>query len=105
MCAMVQATAGSATARARIKKEGLVQAGNLKNMSLSEHGFLFDPVTGLTYTLNKVGILIFKQLENNKTVQEIVNILTDKYDITKEQAAEDVNEFIFQLKEYDLLQE
>lgn len=76
---------------------------SFKNMSFSEQGFLFDQVTGLTYTLNKTGALIFKYLQEDKPIQEIVDILYEKYNILKDDLSDDVNEFILQMKEYGLL--
>ena len=55
--------------------------------------------------LNEVGAFIFKLLQDNDlSVDEIVNKVLDEYEIDKETATKDVEEFILGLKKRNILE-
>ena len=51
------------------------------NIAISESGFLFDPTTGESFTFNPIGLEIFNYLREEKSLDEIKEIMTEKYDI------------------------
>ena len=53
--------------------------------------------------LNHVGAFIWKCLENDTTVNEVINKVVNEYGIDKELAEKDVNSFINKLVEAKLL--
>lgn len=55
-------------------------------------------------TLNKSGKFLFESLKENKTVEELVNLLVNKYDISEDIAKSDVLAFINILKANNLLE-
>lgn len=71
----------------------------IKNLALSETGFLFDPATGNTYTLNESAVFILKALKDGKTPTDIAGALTAEFEVNAAQAHEDVSDAILQLKE------
>lgn len=71
----------------------------IKNLALSETGFLFDPATGNTYTLNESAVFILKALKEGKSPAVIAGDLTAEYEVSEVQASEDVSDAILQLKE------
>lgn len=52
------------------------------------------------YTLNETGAFIWEQIDGKKSVEEIINILIDKYEIDGETATRDVMAFINNLGRY-----
>lgn len=48
--------------------------------------------------LNYVGSRIFELSDGTHTIAEIVNIITEEYDVTAEEALEDVTAFIQQME-------
>ena len=52
-----------------------------KNIALSNTGFVFNPTTGDSYTINQVGQEILGYLGDNKSVDEITSLMTSLYDI------------------------
>ena len=58
--------------------------------------------TGIV-TLNSSGKLLFEALKNDKTTNDLVILLTEKYEVTNEQALKDVNAFLEILKKHNLL--
>ena len=71
----------------------------IKNLALSETGFLFDPATGNTYTLNESAVFILKALKEGKSHTDIAGALNAEFDVSAQQAHEDGSVAILQLKE------
>lgn len=70
---------------------------------------LVVPVGALTVdfrciiTLNDTGAYLWKQLLQERSEAEMVQLLLEEYDVTAERATEDVTMFIEQLRKADLL--
>ncbi len=54
-------------------------------------------------TLNDTGAYLWKQLQQERSETELVQLLLEEYDVTAERAQEDVAAFIDDLKKADLL--
>ena len=54
--------------------------------------------------LNNSGKYLWNLLKEEKTIDQLVNALMDKYEVTKENAIKDVNEFISVLKKHNFLE-
>ena len=50
-------------------------------------------------TLNATGAYLWDLMENDQTVTSLVEALLDRYDVSKEQAEEDVKSFLAKLEE------
>ena len=55
-------------------------------------------------TLNETGSFLWSILEKGCEQDELVNALLDEYDVTREQAEADVNEFLNKLRNIDCLE-
>jgi hypothetical protein len=58
---------------------------------------------GSIYNLNEVGAFIWEQLDGQKTLRDINEMLTDEFDIPEGESEEDIIEFVNQLKEIDAI--
>jgi len=76
----------------------------LNQLAINDEGFVFDPTTGESFTVNKTGLLILQQLKNNQTNEEIISALTEAFDGVTENAERDVYDFVAHLKTFRLLQ-
>lgn len=56
-------------------------------------------------TLNKTGKFLWEQLQNDVTVDALVNAMLNKYDVTKEVATQDILEFLEVLRKHQILVE
>ncbi len=72
------------------------------NIAVSENGFVFDPNTGESYSLNPIGTEILNMLKEKKSKQEIIDLLTEKYDSDKLSIEKSLNEFYSFLQSYKL---
>jgi hypothetical protein len=75
-----------------------------KNIATSEAGFIFNPATGDSFSANNVGSEIITLLKENKSQQEISEWVSLKYEVEKIQFEKDMDDFISQLNDYNLLE-
>ncbi len=74
-----------------------------KNIASSEAGFIFNPSTGDSFSVNSIGAEILNMLKINKTQEEIYDYITVKYEVEKIQLEKDMDDFVSLLTEYNLL--
>ena len=75
-----------------------------KNIAVSETGFMFNPNTGDSYSLNKTGKEIITMLKVGKSEEEIKNELTEKYDTEKGVFENDFYDFLNMLRNMNLIE-
>jgi len=75
----------------------------LKDLAISESGFLFDPYSGATFTLNNTGKFILQLLMDGKVIEEIESALKKKFEVGDEDLRNDIYEFVNLLKENHFL--
>jgi PqqD family protein of HPr-rel-A system len=66
----------------------------LDSLALNNQGFVFDPATGNSFTLNPSGMLLVKGLREGLDQGDLATRLADAYAIPPEQARSDVADFI-----------
>lgn len=74
-----------------------------KNIATSEAGLIFNPGTGDSFSVNSIGNEILILLKENRSRNEIIDVFSSKYDADKNQLERDLDDFIEQLTEYNLL--
>lgn len=74
----------------------------LKNLAISETGFIFDPGSGNTFVVNETGLLILKALQTEKSDDQIFKKIFYEYEIDNEQLMRDFSSFKIQMKELGL---
>lgn len=67
----------------------------LRRLALSDSGFVFDPLSGASYTVNGSGLALLRilQEEGSGDVAEVVAELRDLFDVDAATAEQDVLEF------------
>lgn len=75
-----------------------------KNIASSESGFLFNPATGDSFSANPVAADILQMMKENKSETEIQKELMEKYQVDKTQLSKDLNDFMIQLRDNNLLE-
>ena len=76
-----------------------------KNIAVSETGFVFNPTTGDSYSMNQVGQEILGYLGDGKSPTEITSLMTGIYDIDPTSFEKYFYDFISMLKQFELLDE
>lgn len=75
------------------------------DLFFDERGFIFDPDTGATYSLNRTGAFIFKHLRKGASAAELVRLLAASFDVNPKTARADVRDITQQLQALGLLSE
>ncbi len=76
-----------------------------RNIATSEAGFIFNPASGDSFSSNPIGSEILTQLKEDKSRQEIIEVIASRYDVEKNQFERDLEDFMSQLRDYNLLDE
>ncbi|MCP4662868.1 MAG: HPr-rel-A system PqqD family peptide chaperone [bacterium] len=75
-----------------------------RDLALSESGFLFDPRTGSTYSLNPTGTLLLRDLIDGISPDRLIERLLATFRVDSETAARDVERFLFRLRGLGLME-
>ncbi len=76
----------------------------LQRLAISDEGFIFDPETGNSYTVNTTALEILKMLKEGLSKEEILTELINQFDVEKEEAERDLIDFLEQLKVFEILE-
>lgn len=76
---------------------------NLSHLALSDDGFLFDPSSGHTYTLNSVGTFILKKMIQEYSFDQIITAMMKEYDASEDILSRDVEQFYHFLSEQGII--
>ncbi|MCF8341020.1 MAG: PqqD family protein [Chitinophagaceae bacterium] len=75
-----------------------------KNIATSESGFIFNPSTGDSFSANPLANEIIQSLKEGQSIQKIKASITDRYDVDIFQLEKDLDNFVLQLREANLLE-
>jgi len=76
-----------------------------QSIAISENGFIFNPITGDTFTLNDSGFQILRMLKSGKSQNEIKDKLLSEYEVDELVLERYLQDFISDLKRNSLLLE
>jgi len=74
-----------------------------KNIAISESGFVFDPSSGESFSLNPVGMEILELIGKNQKFEEISVRIQEKYEIEALSFEKYYFDFINSLKHFNLI--
>jgi hypothetical protein len=75
------------------------------NIAISDSGFVFNPASGESFTVNTVGIELFNYIKEGKSYDEIRDLVLDKYDTNEATFDKDYQDFVAILEFNHLLEE
>mgnify|MGYP001225466030 CR=1 FL=1 len=75
-----------------------------KNIAINDEGFLFNPSTGDSFSTNPIGAELINLLKKNVSMEEIVEIICQKYDVDRLLFERDLEDFTIQLKDFNILE-
>ena len=78
--------------------------GKLERLAINDEGFIFDPETGNSFTVNRTGLFVIKLLKEGKNEEEIVKALTEEFETDEDEAKRDLVDFLEQLRLYGLVE-
>ena len=78
--------------------------GKLERLAINDEGFIFDPETGNSFTVNRTGLFVIKLHKEGKNEEEIVKALTEEFETDEDEAKRDLVDFLEQLRLYGLVE-
>ncbi len=66
----------------------------LKDLAVSETGFVFDPYSGATFSLNASALCLLRGLKEGLEREELVDRLEELFDVTDADLSRDIDEFL-----------
>jgi hypothetical protein len=75
------------------------------NIALSENGFVFNPSSGDSFTLNNTGKEVLMLIKEGKSIEQISVMMIEKYDVDKVTLERYLSDFVNDLSINNLLEE
>ena len=76
----------------------------LKDLAISESGFIFDPYSGATFSVNSSGVEIIEGLRDGLGRDALAERLADAFEIGEfDDPTRDVDEFVGMLRQYGIV--
>lgn len=72
------------------------------SIAISENGYVFNPETGESFTINPVGHIILDMLSEGKSYEEIRGDIMSRYDVDDATFEKDFQDFTNVLKQYQI---
>lgn len=77
----------------------------LADLAISDSGFVFDPWSGSTFSLNPTGLAVLRHLKDGKRGDALLAALREQFDLRDGDLRRDVDEFLGQLARHELVDE
>ncbi len=74
-----------------------------ENLAISDNGFVFNPSSGESFSLNESGRKLLKMIKEEKSDEEIQNLFLADYDTDRNTFSKDFQDFKEMLQQYQLL--
>jgi hypothetical protein len=74
-----------------------------KHIAVSDSGFVFNPVTGESFTANPMGIEIIEMMKQDVSLQDMIATINAKYHTEHANVEKDVAEYYELLKSFSLI--
>jgi PqqD family protein of HPr-rel-A system len=75
------------------------------NIAISDNGFVFNPSTGDSFTLNNSGMEVLMLIKEGKSINQIADLLSEKYEVDKNKLERYLADFLNDLSLNNLLED
>lgn len=73
-----------------------------KNIAISDTGFIFNPSTGESFSVNPIGVDIIKMMKEGKSKEEIKKYILDKFQTDEATFERDYYDFVSIMNHYHI---
>ncbi len=77
----------------------LPDSKSVERLAISESGFVFDPVSGHSFTVNETGLAILRSLQSDRHLDSLRERLLAEYDVEKTTLDRDLLEYLGSLRD------
>lgn len=82
----------------------MLDVSRLRELAVSDAGFVFDPVTGHTFNVNQTALAVLRALKEGHAPEAVVASVRDGFELEPEDDVQrDVDEFIARLRDQGLV--
>ncbi|MDP3441781.1 MAG: PqqD family protein, partial [Ignavibacteria bacterium] len=74
------------------------------NIAVSDNGFVFNPSSGESFTVNPVGLIILNMMRKGMEHSEITSNLRNEFNVDAATAERDYFDFVEMMRQYRLMQ-
>lgn len=99
MTAHEQPVAGVPARARRATRDWFPEAAVLRRLAISETGFVFDPVSGQSFSTGETGVAVLKRARDTEWLDDLIAGLASDYDATALQIERDLQDFAARLRE------
>ncbi len=75
-----------------------------KNIAISESGFVFDPTTGDSFSMNPIGVEILTLMKEGKSQGDIFHFVLKKYEVERDTFENNYYDFVNMLRQFNLVE-
>ena len=75
----------------------------LKDIAVSESGFIFDPHSGATFTVNATGKAVLEAIRGGLSREDVVELLHEGFETAEADIQRDIDEFVHLLRRSGLV--
>jgi hypothetical protein len=99
-CSLIDNGTGSAVTAASFDERNLLPDSRvLERLAVSESGFVFDPVSGHSFSVNETGLEILRSLLDSRKLDSLRERLVQEYDVDETTLERDLFEFLGSLRD------
>ena len=80
-------------------------AENVLFQKVAEETVILEPETGQYYTLDEIGTFMIENIQQGKTIKEVVSCVLKKYQTDEQEVTQDLSELIAEMLKQGLLVE
>lgn len=73
-----------------------------RNIALSDTGFVFNPSTGDSFSVNPIGLEILKMLKEDSTIEKIKRHILSIYSTDEDTVEKDIYDFLKMIEQFHL---
>jgi hypothetical protein len=77
----------------------LPSAASIRRLAVSESGFVFDPSSGRSFTVNETGIAVLRALQQELGLDVIRRQLAADFEVAPQTLERDLSEFLVTLRD------
>jgi hypothetical protein len=74
------------------------------NIAISDSGFIFNPNTGESFSVNPISNKILEWMKEGKSEKEIIELVLEDYSIDKDTVERDLADFSNLLSNYQIIE-
>lgn len=76
----------------------------LADLAISDTGFVFDPYTGASFSVNEAGLALLRALKEAPGGRRaLVGLLEERFDVRGQDLERDIDEFVGSLRRFGLV--